>query len=316
MASSTPSAQQTGFGQTGFGLDLSDSGGEASPWADPLASPVAEVELQMVRLSNAGGMTLRVATAGPREGPPVLLMHGFPESWFSWRHQLVALGRAGFRVVAPDMRGYGRSDAPLSSADYTCFHCAADMIGLMQEMGFEKACLVGHDWGAVLTWLLGSLYPAYFPVIAALSVPTQLRKPGQGSPVDLFNKLFGTGEDRRFWYQAYHQETFPGTAGNHGPAEAEYDANIYESILRFWSDKTVPRAPLPPSAKISSLRRDGGMFAHMGSGLPLGLPAWLNQQDLDYVVEQFKHHGFRGGVNVSSGRGRRFPCRGHGFYGG
>jgi pimeloyl-ACP methyl ester carboxylesterase len=169
------------------------------------------------------------------------------------------------------------------------------MIGLLQEMRIEKAVLVGHDWGAALTWLLGRLYPSYFPVIAALSVPTSLRKHGSPSSVELCRKIFGAGEDRLFWYQAYHQETFPGTH-DHGPAEAEYDANVYESILRMWTDKTVPRAAVP-GPSVSNLRRDGGMFAHSGGGLPLQLPTWLSESDLEYAVEQFKHHGFRGGVN-------------------
>ena len=267
---------------------------QPSPWADPLISPIPGVTLQMVSLRNAGRMTLRIATSGPKDGVPVMMMHGFPESWFSWRHQLVALGKAGFFAIAPDMRGYGHSDAPEQSADYNCFQIAADMIGLLQELGLRKAVLVGHDWGAALTWLLGRLFPAYFPVLAALSVPTNLRKQHAPSGVELFNKIFGTGADRLFWYQAYHQETFPGTL-DHGPAEAEYDANIYDSIKRFWTDKTVGRArPLGPP--ISTRRRDGGMFAHSGPA-PTDLPAWLTARDMEYVVEQFKHHGFRGGVN-------------------
>ena len=170
------------------------------------------------------------------------------------------------------------------------------MIGLLQELGLKKAILVGHDWGAALTWQLGNLYPQYFPVIAALSVPTHMRANAFPSPVKLFNKVFGTGDDRLFWYQAYHQETFPGTP-DHGPAEAEYDANIYNSVLTFWSDKTVPKSP-PHGPPISNKRRDGGLLLRSG-GLPERLPTWLEQQDIDYVVEQFKHHGFRGGVNVS-----------------
>mmetsp|Transcript_14191 Transcript_14191/g.22591 ORF Transcript_14191/g.22591 Transcript_14191/m.22591 type:complete len:393 (-) Transcript_14191:40-1218(-) len=264
-----------------------------SPWTDPLVSPVEGITLEKITLQNTG-MTLRVAMAGPRTGKPVLFMHGFPESWFSWRHQLLALATAGYFAIAPDMRGYGHSDAPESSADYTCHHIASDMIGLMQQLGLTKTVLVGHDWGAALTWLLGKLYPSYFPVIAALSVPTNLREQASPSPMQMFNQIFGTGKDRLFFYQAYHQETFPGTS-DHGPAEAEYDSNIYESIFRFWSDKTVPQT-ISKALAASNKRRDGGMIAHMPSR-PERLPHWLSQNDIDYVVEQFKHHGFRGGVN-------------------
>jgi len=260
------------------------------------------VVLKKIHLKNTG-MALRVAISGPHTGIPVLMMHGFPESWFSWRHQLVALGKAGYFAIAPDMRGYGHSDAPAASADYNVHAIASDMIGLLQELNLKKAALVGHDWGAVLTWMLGALYPQYFPVLAALSVPTQLRQDGQLSPVELQKKLFGDDHERLFWYQAYHQETFSGTA-DHGPAEAEYDANMYESMLRFWTDKTVPKAEAVGPPK-SPKRRDGGMLARMG-GLPLQLPAWLEQEDLNYVVEQFKIHGFRGGVNYYRNIDRNF----------
>jgi pimeloyl-ACP methyl ester carboxylesterase len=139
------------------------------------------------------------------------------------------------------MRGYGHSDAPPSAADYNVHAIASDMIGLLQELNLEKAILVGHDWGAMLTWLIGRLYPQYFPVLAALSVPTGLRAHGEMSVDDLFGMLFGKGEDRLFWYQAYHQETFPGS-DNHGPAEAEYNADsTYKDVTPY------PPPPLPPS---------------------------------------------------------------------
>jgi len=165
------------------------------------------VRLRKIVLTNGGNLTLRVATAGPEDGVPVLMMHGFPESWFSWRHQLVALARAGYFAVAPDMRGYGHSDAPPQAADYSVHHIASDMVALLQELGLRKAVLVGHDWGAVLTWLLARLLPQYFPVIAALSVPTHLRTHGAASPIDLFGRIFGSADDpdRLFFYQSYHQ---------------------------------------------------------------------------------------------------------------
>lgn len=95
---------------------------------------------------HANGLKMHVAEAG--EGPPVILCHGFPESWYSWRHQIIALAEAGFHAIAPDMRGYGGTDAPASVTDYTIFHLVGDMVGLTDAMGLDRVSIIGHDWGA------------------------------------------------------------------------------------------------------------------------------------------------------------------------
>jgi pimeloyl-ACP methyl ester carboxylesterase len=107
------------------------------------------------RLIEANGIQLNIAEQG--EGPPVLLCHGFPESWYSWRHQLAALAAAGFRAIAPDMRGYGKSTAPQETDQYTLFHLVGDMVGLLDALDLETAVIVGHDLGARVAWQAAQL---------------------------------------------------------------------------------------------------------------------------------------------------------------
>lgn len=264
-----------------------------------LKSPLSGVRLQFVRLRSTGGkIRLRVATAGPKAGIPCLLMHGWPECWYSWRHQILFLARKGYRVIVPDMRGYGYSSSPTEVESFDCFSICADMVALLQEFGIDKAVLIGHDWGAALTWMLGLLVPEYFPAVAALSVPWYLRKKGDRDPIDALRAVFGEDgdEDQMFFYQLYHNERYHGTRDS-GPAEGEYDANASETIRRIWTDASIPKEP--HHGTDSGLRRDGGMFAHKSivGGRPKRLPTWLPREVFDYVVEQYKHSGFRGGVS-------------------
>ena len=120
---------------------------------------------------SANGVRLHVAEAGT--GPLVLLLHGFPEFWWSWRHQLVGLADAGFRVVAPDLRGYGASDKP--PRGYDAVTLAADIAGLVRALGERDAVIVGHDWGGLLAWTVGTLHPRVVRKLAVLDAPHPLR---------------------------------------------------------------------------------------------------------------------------------------------
>ncbi len=122
---------------------------------------------------TAAGLRFHVAEHGPADGPLVLLLHGFPEFWWSWRHQLVALGDAGFHAVAPDLRGYGATDKP--PRGYDAYTLSADVAGLVRALGHADACLVGHDWGGALAWATATLHPQVVNRLAALSVPHPLR---------------------------------------------------------------------------------------------------------------------------------------------
>src|SRR6195256_533989 len=125
------------------------------------------------RIIECNGIRINIAEQG--EGPLVLLVHGFPESWFSWRHQIDALAAAGFRVVAPDMRGYGKSDRPEGIDQYTILHLVGDMVGILDALGAPTAVIAGHDWGASIAWQAALTRPDRFRAVAALSIPFRPR---------------------------------------------------------------------------------------------------------------------------------------------
>ncbi len=252
-----------------------DMGGrvqEGIPLEDEM--PVAGVTL---RLIEANGIQMRIAEAG-QVGPMVLLVHGWPESWYSWRHQLPALAGAGYRVVAPDMRGYGETDAPSAVEDYDIVHLTGDMVGLLDALGEEQAVIVGHDWGALVAWNSVLLHPTRFSGLVAMSVPYGGRS--AQSPVEGWRARFGDN----FYYILYHQEP--------GIAEAEYDADPRELLRRLYLS---PDSPRDPPEVTDPLRAAGGWIPRLGA--PRSLPPWLTEADLDYYVSQFAAAGFRGGVN-------------------
>jgi epoxide hydrolase 4 len=121
------------------------------------------------RFATVDGVRLHYVEAG--EGPLVVLLHGFPEFWWSWRHQIPALVAAGYRVVAPDQRGYAQSDRPASWRDYRIERLAADVAGLIAAVGEERAHVVGHDWGAAVAWMVATLHPERVERLAILNVP-------------------------------------------------------------------------------------------------------------------------------------------------
>jgi pimeloyl-ACP methyl ester carboxylesterase len=237
------------------------------------AQPPKGVKLRMVKTN---GISLRVAEMG--KGPLVILVHGWPESWYSWRHQITALAAAGYHAVAPDMRGYGGSDKPANVEDYDIRHTTADLAGLVEAMGARTAILVGHDWGSIVCWNAMLLHPEKFSALAAMSVPFGGRP--DVSPIDSMKARYGDN----FYYILYFQQ--PGTA------EHEFDADPRGMLSRMYLSPDSPREPpLIVDPKASA----GGYIGRRGA--PRGLPPWLTQADLDYYVNEFKRAGFRGGIN-------------------
>src|SRR3954454_18003659 len=163
---------------------------------------MAEVEHREVEV---GGLRMHAAVQGA--GPLVVLLHGFPESWYSWRHQLAALAEAGYRAVAPDQRGFGQTDRPADPAHYTQLHLVGDLIGLLDALGEARAVVVGHDWGAPVAWHTALLRPDRVRGVVGLSVPYRPR--GSASPLAAYRAAFGEG-----FYQLYFQTP--------GVAEAEF----------------------------------------------------------------------------------------------
>jgi pimeloyl-ACP methyl ester carboxylesterase len=121
------------------------------------------------RFVESNGIKIHIAEAGA--GPLVVLCHGFPESWYSWRHQIKALSEAGYHVIAPDMRGYGQTDRPNAIDQYSLFHLVGDMVGLVDAIGDGPAVVIGHDWGAPVAWHCALFRPDRFYAVAGLSVP-------------------------------------------------------------------------------------------------------------------------------------------------
>jgi len=238
-------------------------------------SPVDGVTLRYIEVND---IRMRIAEAGD-DGPLILLAHGWPESWYSWRHQLKYLSELGYRVVAPDMRGYGGTDAPIAVDDYNIENIAADMVGILDHLGEERAVMVGHDWGAIVAWQTVQFYPNRFDGLIAMSVPFAGRQ--ERSPMVEWRETFGDN----FYYILYHNEP-------NGVAEREYDSNPRELLSRLYLS---PRSPREPPAITDPRASAGGWIGRLGA--PKSLPSWLSASDLNYFVSEFERSGFRGGVN-------------------
>jgi len=229
-----------------------------------------------LRTIQSNGINMRIAEMG--KGPLVILVHGWPESWYSWRHQLPALAAAGYHAVAPDMRGYGKTDKPKAVEDYDIHHVTADLVGIVDALGEKDAILVGHDWGAIVGWQALLLHPSRFTAYVAMSVPYNGR--GPASLIDGLKRAMGDN----FYYILYFQEP--------GVAEKEFDADPRGLLSRLYLS---PDSPRDPPTITDPKRAAGGMIGRYGA--PKGLPSWLTQADLDYYVNEFKEAGFRGGIN-------------------
>ncbi len=221
------------------------------------------------------GIALNIAEAGT--GPLVLLLHGFPESWYSWRHQFAPLAAAGYHVVAPDMRGYGKSDKPHEIAAYCQTEIVKDIIGLIPALGYKTAIVIGHDWGAPTAWATALFHPDIVTAVGGLSVPFMPRSPVQ--PMPMLREMF----KGQFFYQLYFQEP--------GVAEAEFEADIRKSLRTFllMAGGETDLTKLPPKTDKDNLL----------SGLPEPehLPPWLSEADLDFYADEFAASGMRGPLN-------------------
>jgi pimeloyl-ACP methyl ester carboxylesterase len=220
------------------------------------------------------GIGMRVATQG--NGPLVLLCHGFPELWCSWRQQMAALAGAGWRAAAPDMRGYGGTDAPAEPAQYTMLHHVGDMVGLVHALGEKQAVIVGHDWGAPAAWTAALLRPEIFRAVVGMSVPYS--PPG---PVDLLSALRQAGGSR--FYMQYFQTP--------GVAEAELQADVAATMRRATFSLSGDGA-----GGVATILPPGKGFLH-NTVDPATMPAWVDSEDLAYSVAEFERTGFRGGLN-------------------
>jgi pimeloyl-ACP methyl ester carboxylesterase len=229
----------------------------------------------------ANGIELHVAIAGPADGKPVILCHGFPELWYSWRHQLIALGNAGYRAIALDQRGYGDSSAPKHIADYGSDQLTADLCGLLDHFGYDQAVFVGHDWGALVVWEMGRLHPERVSALYNLSVPFS---DSPAPPIEIFKVLF----EGKFFYMLYFQEV--------GPPEEELDGDP-RAFLRAILYSASADGAGSGSTVFPDVPAEGTRFRDILSPAPDVLPAWITEADVDVYVEAFEKSGFFGPVS-------------------
>lgn len=231
------------------------------------------------RFVDSNGIKMHVVEAG--EGPLVVLCHGFPELWYSWRHQIAPLVESGFHVVAPDQRGYGQTDKPSDIEAYNIFQLVGDIVGLVNALGEDRAIIVGHDWGAPVAWYSALLRPDMFYAIALLSVPYMPRTWDPVPPTELMKVMQGDG----VFYQMYFQEP--------GKAESVLDTDVEKSLRMF----LYSLAGDPPPEKRWRFIFDKSETILDSCTYPDALPQWLTEEDLHYFAKEFKDAGFRGGLN-------------------
>jgi pimeloyl-ACP methyl ester carboxylesterase len=228
---------------------------------------------------TTNGINMHVAELG--EGPLVILCHGFPESWYSWRHQLTALADAGYHAVAPDQRGYGRTDRPEAIEAYHILELTADMAGLVHALGEQYATIVGHDWGAPVAWHCGLLRPDLFRAVGLLSVPYLTRPWEDSRPTEVMRAMMGEKE----FYMLYFQEP--------GKAEAELEADIRKTMRMLLYSGS---GDAPPEKRWRAIfERTETLLDTCAE--PDELPRWLTEKDIDFFTGEFERTGFRGPLN-------------------
>jgi non-specific protein-tyrosine kinase len=235
-------------------------------------TPMAHSQTDGGRIIAVNGIEMFVREAG--DGPLVVLCHGWPELSYSWRHQIAALAAAGYRVAAPDMRGFGRSSAPQAVEAYTIFHHVGDIVALVQALGADKAVVVGHDWGAPVAWHAALFRPDVFTAVAGLSVPPPVR--GRGLPMAT---LAQQGISNFYWQ--YFQAP--------GVAEAEFEADVDFTMRAVFSKGFT-------DSEMSQFLKPGLGFLGDRT-LPRPLPPWMPEEELAVFVNTYRASGFRGGLN-------------------
>jgi pimeloyl-ACP methyl ester carboxylesterase len=236
-------------------------------------------EGRMAELRNdqvmTGGVELHVVDAGPASGPPIVLSHGFPEIWYSWRFQIGALADAGYHVICPDQRGYGDSTVLPNVEDYGIAPLTDDLLGLLDHFGHDQAVFVGHDWGALIVWGMARLHPRRARAICAMSVP--LFAPAQ-PPIEHFTNAAGPD-----FYAVHFQR----------PGFEDEFVKMFGGIHAMF--RTILANPPAPAEDVGKL--DGGRPEPGRTQPPVRLPAWLAEDDLTYYAGKFEKTGLFGGIS-------------------
>jgi pimeloyl-ACP methyl ester carboxylesterase len=227
---------------------------------------------------QVNGIDLSLYSAGPVAGRPVWLLHGFPECWHSWRQQIAPLAAAGYRVLMPEMRGYGQSTAPRDPAAYDVITICADIQAAMDQLGQHEACVVGHDWGAPIAWHLALLEPVRVKAVVGMAVPFGGRP--KRPAIDIMRQLYA----ERFHYILHFQEP--------GVAEAEMDADLPRT-LRMMMHNTSAAAP--KDHFLQEKPAGAGLFDGMHD--PVTLPDWCDSEAFKHYLQTFEGRGFYGALN-------------------
>jgi pimeloyl-ACP methyl ester carboxylesterase len=231
------------------------------------------------RIIETNGVRLRTVEAGEPGAPVVVLAHGFPELAYSWRHQIPVLAAAGYHVLAPDQRGYGGSSRPDDIAAYNVADLSADVIGLLDNVGADRAVLIGHDWGAPVVYGSAQLHPDRVAAVVGLSVPPVPRSPIP--PTQAFRMLFGD----KFFYMLHFQEP--------GVADAELAADPTTTLRRILGGLRATGDPADAVRMIAP--GSEGFIERLPE--PDGMPSWLSNDELDHYIAEFSRTGFTGGLN-------------------
>ncbi len=235
-----------------------------------MTTPFPEPEIIPVN-----GIELEVFSAGPEDGRPVVLCHGWPEHAFSWRHQVPVLADAGYRVIVPNQRGYGRSSRPDAVEDYDIVHLTGDLVALLDHYGYRDALFIGHDWGAIVVWNLAMLHPDRIAGVINLSVPFLAR--GDTPWVDFWEQALG-GD-----FYIVHFNRQPGVAD---AAFLEHVENFLRNLYRTnqWQSEPVDLG-------------EGMAMINMARAQTMPGDLMMSEEDLDVFVSSFRQSGFTGGIN-------------------
>lgn len=256
-------------------------------------------------LLQVGGARIHAVSQG--QGPLVLLIHGFPESWYSWRHQLSALAAAGYRAVAIDQRGYGQSSKFYLTEEYRIHKLVADAVGVVKALGEQRAVVVGHDWGAPVAWTAAWLHPEVFSGVVGMSVPFSGRglvalpgAPfGEKRPLDIHREIAGADSD-------FYQDYFAARDGVVAEIESDLRSWLRDIVVMLSGDSPAQFLPvLAGQTTLEGIRNGGLCIPHGGrlkdNLLPTqAMPSWFTEQDLDFYTGEFQRSGLGGPLSFYS----------------
>ena len=230
---------------------------------------------------DTNGITLRAAVKG--EGPLIIMVHGCPESWFSWRRQIPVIAEAGYKVVAIDVRGYGGSDKPHAIEEYTLKKIGADIIGIIDFFEEDQAILIGHDWGGPIVWYTSLLNENRISAVAGLSVPYFPQR--EVSPLDVFEVIYKD----KFFYQLYFQKE--------GVAESEFEPDLRKYLESTYFSIDARGMKKQFENPLNAMNK-GPNAKYLDDVVEFeSYPDWINKDEMNYLINEFENSGMRGPLN-------------------